>query len=176
MPKTLVVRLEATIVDELNCKAITSAYALIDPTASFNDILTVQNAWLADLDACTDGQIVSAELEVVPTLPGGLKSSPVSGSRIELSGVLNFNSSGDTHLWGFLIPAISSSGTVVSAGHIVITGGSPINTLYSLLAGGGTAALEWTNAVSQALTAFATCFLSIREYSRQLARKSYERA
>jgi hypothetical protein len=176
MAKTLIVRLEATILDDLNCKATSSAYALVDPTASFADVLSVQNTWLADLDACTDGQIISTELEVVPALPDGLKSAPVAGSRIEQSGVLDFNATGDGHLWGFLVPAISNSDTVLLAGRPVITTGAPLNTLFSLLAGGGTTTLAWTNATSQILAGFAHCFLGIRTYPRQLARATFERA
>jgi hypothetical protein len=174
MAKTLAVRLEATILDELNVQATASVYALVDPSALFSDVLSSLNTWLADLDACTDGQIISTELEVLPALPGGLKSAPVTGSRVEQTGVLDFTSTGDTHAWGFAIPAISNSATVISGGHIVITSGQPVNTLFSLLVGGGTAVLEWTNATSQALAAFANCFLSIRQYRKQLARATFE--
>ena len=155
MAKTLAVHFEATIVDELDIQAETSVYALVDPTAAFADVITELNTWLADLDACSDGQIIGTELEVLPALPGGLKGSATAGSRVEQTGILNFNATGDTHLWGATIPALSNGGTVTSGGKIVLTGGSPANTLYALLVGGGTAALEWTNATSQALSAFA---------------------
>ena len=176
MAKTLIVRLEATILDDLNCKAISSAYALVDPTASFADVLSVQNTWLADLDACTDGQIISTELEVVPALPDGLKGAPVAGSRVEQTGIMNFNATGDSHLWGFEVPSISNDATVLASGHIVLTTGHPPYVLFTLLAGGGTAALQWTNATSQALSAFANALVGFRSSNRQLARKSYERA
>jgi hypothetical protein len=175
MAKTLVIRMEATIVDGLNCVGETAVYALVDPTASVNDILTLQNTWLADLDACTDGQIIATELEVVPALPGGLKSSPVSTSRIEQTGVLAFSSDGDPHKWSTAIPALSNGPTVVSGGKIVITSGSPANTLYSLLAGGGSAALEWTNATQQVITSFVSALISFRPGNRQLARNTFER-
>src|ERR1035437_5605131 len=140
MALTLAVRLEATIIDELGVQAETSVYALIDPTASFTTVLTQLNAWLADLDACTDGQIIGAELEVLPALPGGLKSAPVALSRVEQTGLLAFDASGDIHQWATAIPALSNSGTVISGGKIVVTPGAPAQALATLLAGGGTAA------------------------------------
>jgi|ERR1035437_3288353 hypothetical protein len=174
MALTLAVRLEATIIDELGVQAETSVYALVDPTASFTTVLAQLNAWLADLDACTDGQIVGSELEVLPALPGGLKGAPVALSRVEQTGILAFTATGDIHQWAAAIPALSNSGTVVSGGKIVLTPGAPANVLATLLASGGTASLGWTNAVSQALSAFTSALISFRKYNFQLARQTFE--
>ena len=175
MALTLIVRMEATIVDALDIQAETSVYALVDPAASFSDILSLQNTWLADLDACSDGQIISSELEVLPALPGGLKIAPVSTSRVEQTGMLSFNSTGDTHKWATAIPALSDGATVVSGGKIVITPGAPAQVLAALLAGGGTAALAWTNATSQAISSFAGALISFRRYRHQMVENTYER-
>lgn len=175
MAVTLIVRMEATIVDASGIQAEASVYALVDPMASFNDILTLQNTWLADMDACTDGQIISTELEVLPDLPGGLKPAPVSTSRVEQTGVLSFTSAGDTHHWATAIPALSASPTVVSGGKIVLTTGSPVQTLTTLLVEGGTAALEWTNATSQVISSFYKALISFRRYAHQEIQASYER-
>jgi len=176
MALTLPIRFEATIVDELNIQAETSAYVLVDPTASFADIQTQLNAWLADLDACTDGQIIGSEMEVLSALPSGLKSAAVAGSRVEQTGLLAFSATGDTHQWSEAIPALSNSSAVTSGGKIVITPGSPANTLYSLLAGGGTAALAWTNATQKALSAFTKALISFRRYRHQMVEATYERS
>lgn len=175
MALTLAVRMGATILDELDIQAETSVYALVDPTTSFDTILTQFNAWLADLDACTDGQIIGAELEVLPGLPGGLKTAPVALSRVEQTGILAFNASGDTHEWATAIPALSNSPTVISGGKVVTTLGSPAQVLAALLAGGGTADLAWTNDASQALTAATSALISFRRYSHQLEQVTYER-
>lgn len=175
MSLTLIVRMEAIIVDSLNIQAETSVYALVDPTASFDTILAQFNTWLADLDACTDGQIIGAELEVLPSLPGGLKTAPVAGSRVEQTGVLSFSATGDTHHWATAIPALSNGATVVSGGKIVITPGAPAEVLAALLAGGGTAALEWTNATSQAIASFYKALISFRRDRHQMVENSYER-
>ena len=175
MALTLIVRMEATIVDALDIQAETSVYALIDPSASFSDVLALQNTWLADLDSCTDGQVIGTELEVLPALPAGLKSVPVSTSRVEQTGMLSFSATGDTHHWATAIPALSDGATVVSGGKIVITPGAPAQVLAALLAGGGTAALEWTNATSQAIASFYKALISFRRYSHQMVQASYER-
>lgn len=175
MALTLAVRMEATIVDELGVQAETSVYALVDPTTSFTTILTQFNTWLADLDACTDGQIIGSELEVLPALPGGLKAAPVAGSRVEQTGVLAFTAAGDTHQWATAIPALSNGPTVISGGKIVVTPGAPAEVLAALLAGGGTAVLAWTNAVNQAITAATSALISFRKYSHQMVQETYER-
>ena len=175
MALTLAIRMEATIMDEMDVQAETSVYALVDPTASFSTIITQFNAWLADLDACTDGQIIGAELEVLPALPGGLKTAPVALSRVEQTGILAFDAAGDTHQWATAIPALSNSPTVTSGGKVVTTLGSPAQVLAALLAGGGTADLEWTNDASQALTSATSALISFRHYPHQLEQISYER-
>jgi hypothetical protein len=175
MALTLAVRMEATILDELDIQAETSVYALVDPTASFDTILGQFNAWLADLDACTDGQIIEARLDVLPALPGGLKTGPVALSRVEQTGILAFDAAGDTHKWATAIPALSNSPTVIEAGKVVTTVGSPAQVLAALLAGGGTAALAWTNAVNQAITAATSALISFRRYSHQMVEETYER-
>ena len=175
MALTLAVRMEATVLDELNIQAETSVYALVDPTASFDTIITQFNTWLADLDACTDGQIIGAELEVLPALPGGLKTAPVPLSRVEQTGMLAFDAAGDTHQWATAIPALSNDVTVTDMGKIVTTLGSPAQVLAALLAGGGTADLAWTNADSQALTAATSALISFRHYNHQMVENTYER-
>ena len=175
MALTLTVRMEATIIDEMNVQAETSVYALVDPTASFDTIITQFNAWLTDLDACTDGQIIGAELEVLPALPGGLKSTPAALSRVEQTGILAFDAAGDTHQWATAIPALSNNPTVTNGGKVVLTLGSPVQVLAALLASGGTAALAWTNAVNQALTAATSALISFRRYNHQMVEATYER-
>jgi hypothetical protein len=175
MPLTLAVRMEATIIDEMDVQAETSVYALVDPATSFDTIITQFNAWLTDLDACTDGQIIEAELEVLPALPGGLKTAPVALSRVEQTGVLAFDAAWDTHQWITAIPALSNGATVVSGGKVRVTPGSPVQTLAALLASGGTAQLAWTNADSQALTAATSALISFRRYPHQLEQITYER-
>jgi len=157
-------------------QALSQVYGLVDPTQSFNSVITTFDTWLADMDACTDGQIIAAGIHLSPSLPGGLKSSATSASRVEQTGVLNFSATGTTHRFGVAIPALSNSGTVISAGKIVTTEAGPIDTLEDLLVGGGTASLQWTNDNSQALVALLDTLISFRKRGHKLSLETYERA
>lgn len=176
MAKTLPVRLEAVILDEQLVEAKAIVYALVDPSASFADIIGTLNTWLIDVDACTDGQITSSSLVAVPDLPGGIKADPVVGSRVEQTGVLMFKARTATRREAVLVPALSNDPTVITNDRIVLTGGSPAANLRDLLVGGGTAALEWTNAWQQALASFSSALISFRPHNRALGRATYERA
>ena len=172
---TLQIRMSATILDGLNVQSLAQSYALVDPTASFSTIIATFNTWLADLDACTDGQIIAAAIHVYPALPGGLKSTPTSASRAEQTGILNFSATGTTHRWGMAIPALSNGGTVISAGKIVLTEDDPPDVLIDLLAEGSTADLQWTNDNGQALVALLDTLISFRKRRHELSLETYER-
>ena len=175
MAKTLIVKLEAQILDELNCQAPAVQYALVDPSATFSDVLSTVNTWLAGVDACTDGQILSVRLDVQPALPDGLKSAAVAGSRVEQVGLLEYVATGTTHVQSYPVPALSNGATVIAAGAVVTTSGSPAANLVALVAGGGTASMEWTTPWQQAISAFHAALISFRSGGSQLARDTYER-
>lgn len=164
------------ILDEQQIEAEAVAYALIDPSATFGDVIATLNVWLGDVDACTDGQIVASRLELMPALPGGLKPAPVVGSRVEQTGTLMFTAAGTTHRAPSMVPALSNNSGVISGGRVVLTSGSPPANLRDLLVGGGTAAMEWTNAWQQALVGFSDALISFRPHNRALGRETYERA
>lgn len=173
MALTQFIRMGATILDALNVQAQATCYAEIDPSQSFSSVIAFYNDWLGLLDAVIDGQIIAAAITVLPALPGGLKSSPVSTSRCMNTGILNFLATGSLNRWGFAIPAISQSTSVQSGGKLIITGGSPINNLYSFLLATSTT-LEWSNTAAQLLASFCGSALSTRKYRQQLAGLSTE--
>lgn len=173
MPITLAARMTAKIMDAQTVQALASAYALVDPTASFATVLASFNSWLADVDALSDGQIISAEFCVIPTLPTGIKTAPLSTSRVEQTGVINFLCTGTTHRWAEAIPALSNGATVISGGKIVLTSGDPAANLISLLTT-GTAYLEWTNDQQQVITALKDTLITFWQYNRQLSAATFE--
>ena len=59
----------------------------------------------------------------------------MSGSQVEQTGVINFLATGSTHRFAALVPALSNSGTVISGGKIVLTGGAPVPSLVGVLLG-----------------------------------------
>lgn len=173
---SLPVRFLARIVDDLQIEARAIAYALVDPSASFDSIVTYFNTWLLDLDGCSDGWIVSSEMQLLPSLPGGLKTAPVTGARVSTTGILNFHAQGSTHRWAEAIPALSSSPAVVTGvpPKIVQTVGSPIQVLYSLLLTSGSSVIEFTNDTSQPLVSFSDSLITFWKYHRQLAKATFE--
>jgi len=173
MALTLPIRMSCWIVDEGQVEARATAYALVDPTASLDDINAFLNSWILAIEACTDGQIISADMTALPPLPDGLKSAPVSGSKVEQTGIVNFLATGSTHRFAALIPALSDGGTVISGGKIVMTGGAPVPTLVGVLLG-GTAPLVWSNSNSQPLASLKDTLITFREYRRQLSVASFE--
>jgi hypothetical protein len=173
MATTLTARFVAKIVDELQIEALSTSYALLDPTSTQSNVETLWQDWLAALDACTDGQIIDSWYTVSPTLPSGIKTAPVAGSRVEQTGLLNFVATGSSQRAATAIPALSNGATVTSGGKIVLTAGDPIPLFISLLLTGA-ALLEYTNDVGQALVSLRDTLISFRLYNRQLAAASYE--
>lgn len=173
MALTLTVRFQARLVDELQIEALVTSYALIDPTATHSDIETLWADWLEAVDACTDGQIIDACWSTVPALPGGLKTAPVTGSRVEQTGLLNFVATGSSQRFGEAIPALSNSSSVITGGKIVLTSGEPVPVLASLLTT-GTTNLEYTNDFAQPLVSLKDTLITFRVYHRQMAAATYE--
>ncbi len=173
MALTLAARFTAKIADEQQIEALTTSYALIDPTATQGDIETLWQDWLSALDACTDGQIIDSWYTVSPALPGALKSAPVTGSRVEQTGLLNFVATGSAQRAATAVPALSNGSTVIAGGKIVLTTGNPIPVLIALLLT-GSALLEYTNDVSQALVSLRDTLITFRLHNKQLAAASYE--
>ena len=173
MSLTLAARFVAKIADEQAIEALTTSYVILDPTATQADITTLWQDWLTDLDACTDGQIIASWYTVSPALPGGLKSAPVTGSRVEQTGLLNFTATGSAQRYATAIPALSNGPTVVSGGKIVLTSGDPIPLFITLLLTGA-ALLQYTNDVQQSLVSLRDTLITFRLHNRQLAAASYE--
>ena len=175
MALTLPVRLAARLIDGLQIEAWTYAYALVDPSASYTSVLAFLTSWLQALDACSDGQILEGTITALPTLPSGIKTSPTTGSRVEQTGVLNFLATGTSHRWAEIIPALSNGPTVTSGGKIVLTPGDPPENLIGILLT-GSSILEYTNSQQQLLMSFKDSLISFRQYNRQVAVSTYERA
>lgn len=62
----------------------------VPSTSTIANISAYVSAIAADLDAITDGLLVSAEVNVKIALPGGLKTAPVAGSDVESGALFSF--------------------------------------------------------------------------------------
>lgn len=159
----------ATIRDGLGTEATTTAYLNPADTTTLAVLVGDLGTWLSDLDAVTDGLIRASRIEIVPALPGGLKTSTgatFAASRVEQTGVLNFSATGTSRKEGMVIPAISNSAIV--AGKVDLTNAA-ITALITLLTSG-----PYTNPYNQALVALLDAILSFRKKRKQLQRSSFE--
>jgi hypothetical protein len=175
MALSLAIRFQAKLRDALNVEGLATAYAQIDPTTTFSDIIGQFASWLADLDALTDGQITGTWISALPALPDGLKTAPVDTSRVEQVGILNFTATGTSRRWGEAIPALSVGSTVQVGGKIVLAGGNPAAILAGLMTT-PTSTLAYSNEGGQLLASLRDALISFRSYRGQLASATYERA
>jgi|SRR5579872_93158 len=178
MSLSMSVQFSATIVDQLGVEAIATAYALVDPTAAITEIDAYWDEWVTKLDACIDGYVSASDWRVLPTLPGGIKSSPVALSRCTQTGVLNFTTDEDTHRWGCDIPALSNDPTVITfvggKPQINLTPGNPVPILLALLTATGSSVLEFTNVAFWPLLTLRDSLISFRQRGEQTPRRSYQ--
>jgi hypothetical protein len=179
MAITIPVEFSQTVVDEWGIEASTPAYAMIDGAMTVTQLVAQANTLVADLDAATGGQITKQRVTILPVLPGGIKTGPVAGSRVEQTGLVGFGSVGATvtsatdKRWSYAIPAIANTPTVLSGDRIVLTGADPVGVLITLLTTVGTLII-WCNNHQQQITAFKDALIAFRKRRKQLQRSSFE--
>lgn len=167
------VRVSATIVDEWGIEASTAMYATANDTQTLAGLDTEVSSWVTALDATTDGRIKAARVTLFPALPGGIKASAVSGSRVEQTGELGFLATGSSKRYSAAIPALSNGATVLAADRIVLTAADPIGVLIKILTTVGTV-LSWCNEHYQLIASFIDALVAYRKKRKQLQRSSFE--
>ena len=167
------VRVSATIVDEWGIEGSTAFYATADDTQTIAGLDTEVNAWVTKLDGATDGVIKQARVTLFPSLPGGIKATAASGSRIEQTGELGFLAAGSSKRYTAAIPALSNGATVLAADRIVLTVSDPVGLLINLLTTVGTV-LHWCNEHYQQIQKFIDALVAYRKKRKQLQRSSFE--
>ena len=159
----------ATVQDGLGTKASAIVYTGTEDTALVSAFDTQFEAWIAALDAATDGIIVDSSIVLKPEVTG-LKSDFTTAdfleSRVEQTAVLNMRNAANSRRFGVAIPAVIDAGVV--HGKVDLTNAA-IAAMITLLHGGA-----YTNLFGQVLTALVDSILSFRERRRQLGRSSYE--
>jgi len=166
------VRVSATISDEWGITASTDAYAQADDSQTVAVLVTSVNAFISALDAATSGQITASRVTILPALPGGVKTVPVAGSRVEQTGLLGFSSAGTNKKWSLNIPALSNATTVLSGDSMVVNVTTdPLGILIALLTTGVTL-LKWANAHSQDIQAFIDALIGFHKKRKSLQRAS----
>lgn len=163
-------RLSATVVDELGTEASTVAYLMVDPTQTLATLAASAQAWAADLDAVTGGKIVKLSAILLPGVPGGLKAAPLAGSRVEQTGVINFQDATTGHRFGMAIPSIADSKIV---GGKINLSDAAIQALVVLITT-ATGTQAFATPARQVITGAVDAILSFRKRRKSLSRSSFE--
>jgi hypothetical protein len=159
-----------SLVDELGTTAVARFPGTSDDASTLAELVAAAQSVGTDLDAVTGAKITETRIVVKPTLTG-LKGSPVAGSRVEQTAVINLRTAETAYRYGVAIPAIRDS--LISAGRLT-TGGVVGVLVDTLIASGGT--VQFTNHVAQALTSVVDYVLSFRKRRKSLIRTSFEEA
>ena len=170
MARTQAAHYSATIVDELGTEASSIAYVEVDPATALSALSTAVGAWAADMDPIIGGQITGLRLVVSVPVPGGLKSTPDAGSRVEQTGLFNFGTAVNARRYGVSVPSISDG--KIAGGKINISD-TDVAAFIDLLKTAATA-VGFSNSAGQEFTRAIDAVLAFRKRRRQLARSSFE--
>ena len=161
-----------TIQDELGTRAVVQVYFLVDDTATVATIDSDFYAWGQVIEQITEGEIVAATLSYYGNL-AGLQTPPVTGSRVEATGVFNFTNTFNPRHFGVPIPALISAAIV--AGKIDLTNSHVTALVNQVTNTNSTFTPADAHFISQFGGVLADAFLSFRKRRKQLLRSSYER-
>lgn len=164
------ITLGATLQDELSTTGSTNAYIVADDGQTVAAAVTAAQAWAASLDALSAAQLTELRVIIKAALPGGIKTAPAAGSRIEQSAVVNLKAGMSGHRFGNLIPGLKNS--LIVLGKLDITNAA-VTTFTDLLKGavlGG----NYATPEGAALGVLVDAVLSFRKHRRQLDRTSFE--
>ena len=178
MAKDTFAVVSATVVDSWGTEASAPAYAFADSTQTLASIVTEAQAYVTALDGVTDGRITKMHIQIVPSLPTGLKTGAVAtGAKVEQTGIVNFSTTGTSKRYGYAIPAVSDAQLTGDRIDATVFGvaSTGMDALLALLTGVYTA-LYWCNEHSQQIIAVRDAIVSFRKKRRQLGRSSLEAA
>lgn len=164
MAASLVARFSATVIDETGIKANTSVHLFIDPASTAAQITTALNAWISALDGVTGGQVVRSEAVILPALPGGIKSSPVSGSEVQEVATFDFSATGTPYKWASVVPSFLES--LETGDHKPDLAAGAVSAYTGLLTTAPVLGGAYTNMGNDALVALVYAFLATRKHRR----------
>jgi len=172
---TIQLKASVTIVDEWGTEASTAMYAQASDTHTLASLDAEIADWITAIDAVTGGYIKAARVEIIPALPGGVKTAGqvVAGSRVEQNGGFGFEVSGTSKKYTTYIPALLDDSTVLNGDRIVLTSTQPAGVLIAILTTVGTV-LTWLSEHNQQITGFIDAFVAFHKKRKQLQRSSYE--
>jgi len=157
------------ILDDLGVTASAPYYITVDDTQTVASINVLIQDIITDLDAITDGQILSVSLDVDVPLPT-VKTAPVTGAEVERGGLFNWSQANVKYKFGILVPAFKKS--LIVDGKINLSDAAVIawNDLMSTIGGH----VDWISTGGNLLSAFTDALLVFRKHRKAEARRSYE--
>jgi hypothetical protein len=160
--------MSVSLVDKWGVRAVYTGYAKVAAAQAITAVTAQWQSLVSALDGITDAQILKGHINLVPTLPGGIKTGPVTtGAPVEQTGLFGFSVLGNTNIFGQDVPAISNS--VISAGKIVLGTGavaSFTNLLLATVGSGGNTVFEYAGFTNQALVALQAASVPFRKHRR----------
>jgi hypothetical protein len=173
MANTQPAQLSYTLLDELGTKASSAFPLMIDPAMTVAQLVTATTGFADLLDAIVGGAIVNASASLLFGDQGAKDGTPASGSRVEQTGVFNFNNAVTAYRFGLIAPSLADS--VISGGTVNLADSDVIAFVaacHASITGGGVP----TNTARQTLTSLRDAFISFRKHRKQLTRSSFEEA
>ncbi len=170
MARTELANYSATVLDELGVTATSLAHVDVDPATTLAAVATAAGAWAADLDPIIGGQITGLRVTLNVPVPGGLKTTPDAGSRVEQTGLFNFGVAANGRRYGVSVPSLSDG--KIAGGKINILD-TDVQAFIDLLKTAVTA-IGFVNSAGQEFTRAIDAVLSFRKHRRQLTRSSFE--
>lgn len=157
-----------TIKDDSSKKRALQLFSVNADTATLANLKTILDTVAAEIDAVTDGQIVEESIRVIYPITAGVKSSPVSGSNDEETGLITFELDGlPQRSWGLDIPAFPDGKTVTTDHNLINLADTDVAALTGDLQAGGWKNEDW----SYALDVVRSGIVTFRKLRRQLARR-----
>jgi len=160
-----------TILDELGVKANLFANTIVTDATTVANMETFIQEWVTVTDAIIDGQIVRATMKIDLDYSGA-KSAPVAGSRVEQTGLFNFEQASSGYKYGIDVPSISNS--VIVGGKLNLSDASIANWKNFVVT--GLATITFAGRVVNALLALLDALLTFRKKRKQLDARSFEEA
>jgi len=112
--------LSYTIQDAAGKQKTFAQYIASGTTVS--DIQDIVNTGAVALDACIDGKIISAQVQIGLDLPAGLKADAVDGNRVREGVLLDYTADDTSYRQSFYVPSWENDGFVADSDDVDNTG------------------------------------------------------
>lgn len=156
--------------DALGVVAAVPYYLGVDDTQVVSDIATFVNTLITELDHASDAQLIGVDLVIGLDLPGGVKTSPATGSEVERTGLFNFLQAGIKYKFGVIVPSLKAS--LIVNGKINLAD-AIVTALVGTLTG-SVGVLQWQSTAANVLEALSDALISFRKHRRAENRRSFE--